>query len=133
MSVTGNAPAFQAGDAGSSPAGRSKKYGTHWEKRWDEQDGKCFYCGEPMSRQRWQTPPWDRTPDPNGWTVDHLLPTAEGGKNAWDNKVLCHQPCNQEKGSRLPTWAEVRRFEDVIGKIAHLVRSQLTAIHRRRA
>ncbi len=69
-------------------------------------DHTCGYCG---SRE--------------GFTVDHVVPTSKGGRNAWTNTVASCDPCNQRKGDRTPqgagmtllakpqapTWATLRR------------------------
>jgi 5-methylcytosine-specific restriction endonuclease McrA len=39
-------------------------------------------------------------------TQDHVVPRARGGKNA-RNILLAHQPCNNAKGDREPTWREL--------------------------
>lgn len=36
----------------------------------------------------------------NFLTLDHLLPTAKGGKTTWDNIVTACKPCNMKKGSK---------------------------------
>lgn len=54
-------------------------------------DGKmCGYCPREAS------------------TVDHILPTSRGGRNAWTNTVACCDGCNQRKGDRTPEEAGMR-------------------------
>ncbi|MEL6670656.1 MAG: HNH endonuclease [Bacteroidota bacterium] len=51
-----------------------------------KRDGfQCQYCG---SRDR--------------LTLDHVIPRAQGGRTSWTNLVVACQPCNSEKGDRLP-------------------------------
>jgi len=48
----------------------------------------CQYCGSMKSL-----------------TLDHLIPTSKGGKNAWDNIVTACESCNNRKGNRTPQQA----------------------------
>lgn len=42
-------------------------------------------------------------------TIDHIIPKAKGGKNTYSNyQVLC-QPCNNKKGSSLPSGVKFPR------------------------
>jgi len=51
-----------------------------------ERDGYiCQYCGSPKRLH-----------------VDHKIPLARGGSNAFENLVTSCGPCNQSKGSKLP-------------------------------
>lgn len=34
-------------------------------------------------------------------TLDHLIPTARGGKTTWENVVSACKPCNHRKGARM--------------------------------
>lgn len=43
-----------------------------------------------------------------GFTVDHIIPVARGGKNTWVNTVAACDPCNQRKGDRTPEEAGMR-------------------------
>lgn len=67
-------------------------------KRFKQQKGLCFFCGEPL----------DDTTD-----KDHLVPRSMGGENAWTNRVLCHRRCNQAKADRLPTDEELVKFNRI--------------------
>ena len=59
----------------------------------------CEYC---HTAEQWQYVPF---------TVDHVLPLAQGGTDALDNLALACFPCNRRKASRLmaidPTAGEV--------------------------
>ena len=45
----------------------------------------CSYCG-----------------DNNATTIDHIIPKAQGGRDAWENTCAACQPCNATKGPRTP-------------------------------
>ncbi len=53
------------------------------------QDGKCFLCGEPVDRSYLET-----------LEVDHIIPTAEEGRDEESNWALLHKVCNRKKGAR---------------------------------
>jgi 5-methylcytosine-specific restriction endonuclease McrA len=50
-------------------------------------DRKCQYCGEVLSY--------------DDQTLDHIIPRSRGGKNTWENLVLCCKPCNRKKADFL--------------------------------
>lgn len=55
---------------------------------------RCQYCGdEPGIREL---------------NVDHVLPRARGGRDAWDNLVISCRDCNLRKGKRTPEEAGMR-------------------------
>lgn len=54
---------------------------------------RCHLCGEPVD------PALPRT-DPNGATIDHLVPLSEGGADAPSNVATAHGRCNRDKGVR---------------------------------
>lgn len=47
----------------------------------------CQYCGANLDEDEDQT-------------LDHVIPVSKGGKDTWDNLVLCCRECNTFKGSR---------------------------------
>lgn len=68
----------------------------------------CQYCGANLDEDEDQT-------------LDHVIPVCKGGKDAWDNLVLCCRECNTFKGSKdlsevgytlskIPTKPEVSEF-----------------------
>lgn len=79
------------------------------DKLFKRQNGRCFYCGEPMKKQRFK-----KIVAEDGYTVDHFVPKSLGG-NSGGNKVLCHNKCNSRKGNRLPTDAEIDHFMVIYG------------------
>ena len=46
----------------------------------------CAYCGDVFPEKK--------------LTRDHVIPTANNGKNVWTNVVTCCGPCNHEKGHK---------------------------------
>lgn len=60
-----------------------------------EQATRCPYCGDCLPNPfTWQTDPQD---------IDHILPRSRSHDNSYDNKVLVHKRCNQNKGSQTPS------------------------------
>ncbi len=58
-----------------------------------EQDGRCFYCTEPM-----ETPPYLGPVPPSAVTLEHLEPRSHGGKRRYPNEVAACRACNQARG-----------------------------------
>jgi hypothetical protein len=63
-----------------------------WEIIYLQQQKRCFYCGEFLSRQE--------------RTRDHLFPRSHGFKLT-GNMVFAHELCNLKKGIRYPTYSEI--------------------------
>jgi 5-methylcytosine-specific restriction endonuclease McrA len=53
----------------------------------------CQYCGT--------------TPGRSNLTVDHVIPRSREGGTTWDNVVAACKRCNQRKGNRTPTEANM--------------------------
>ncbi|MFW9871748.1 MAG: HNH endonuclease [Candidatus Thorarchaeota archaeon] len=51
---------------------------------------KCMYCGSNKHL-----------------TIDHIIPRAKGGKSSFENCATACKPCNNKKGSRLPSEAQM--------------------------
>ena len=49
-------------------------------------EGQCQYCGIEMTKAN--------------FTLDHIIPSSQGGKKAWNNIVACCKRCNQKKGNK---------------------------------
>lgn len=65
------------------------------------QDGRCFYCTEPMSLSfSARDNIWG-----NAATLEHLRRRADGGRGGM-NMVLACRDCNQRRGER--GWEEYR-------------------------
>ena len=65
---------------------------------WQDQDGLCALCGEPMPRNRAEVAHatlWKK------WrpTFDHIIPRAHGGPDGIDNLRLAHAICNKRRGT----------------------------------
>lgn len=55
---------------------------------------KCQYTGKQMSHK--------------DADIDHVVPRSHGGKNSWDNLVVCSRAINREKGDRTPEEAGLK-------------------------
>lgn len=53
---------------------------------WERDNGICQYTGEKVSKH-----------DAN---IDHVIPKSKGGKDSWDNMVICKRKINSKKGNR---------------------------------
>jgi 5-methylcytosine-specific restriction endonuclease McrA len=54
----------------------------------------CGICGEKMNLLCART-------DPEGATIDHIVPRAEGGTDSRSNLRLAHKRCNENRGRTL--------------------------------
>jgi len=50
--------------------------------------GKCQYTGRSLGK--------------SDYDIDHVIPKSRGGKNSWDNMVLCDKALNRKKADRTP-------------------------------
>jgi 5-methylcytosine-specific restriction endonuclease McrA len=55
---------------------------------WDRDNGIDQYTGQALQE--------------NEASIDHVLPTSRGGRNAWENMVLTHKQTNYRKGAKTP-------------------------------
>jgi 5-methylcytosine-specific restriction endonuclease McrA len=78
--------------------------GITWSKKAVlQRDGyRCIYCG--LRPGDWQG---NTRLSRRDFTVDHILPRSRGGSDTWHNTASACQQCNQSKGSRTPTEAEM--------------------------
>jgi 5-methylcytosine-specific restriction endonuclease McrA len=53
---------------------------------WNRDKGVCQYSGKKLSKDQ--------------ATVDHIIPKNKGGKDSWDNMVLCDKKINFSKGNK---------------------------------
>jgi len=49
---------------------------------------RCQYSGKQMTKSELD--------------IDHVLPVSRGGKNEWENMVVCSKKINRKKGSKTP-------------------------------
>jgi len=55
---------------------------------YDRDRGVCQYTGKKLTR--------------SNCSIDHIVPKSRGGKDTWENMVLCDKEVNNKKGSKLP-------------------------------
>jgi 5-methylcytosine-specific restriction endonuclease McrA len=67
---------------------------------WIRDEGKCQYCGKHVSTKE--------------FTLDHVVPRTNGGTTIWSNVVTCCYPCNQKKGDKSPSQANMRLLRQPI-------------------
>ena len=81
---------------------------------YDLQDGLCFYCGEEL-KELTKSGKIKHHSRGCRTTIDHFIPKSQGGKNIqrWENKVWACFQCNNQKGNRLPTSREKKKFEEL--------------------
>ena len=58
------------------------------------QRGPCGICNQPIDYSL-------RTPHPDSFEVDHIIPRNRGGTDALDNKQAAHRRCNRAKSDRV--------------------------------
>lgn len=51
-------------------------------------EGICGYTGKKLSHK--------------SATIDHIMPLSRGGKDSWENAVLCDKDVNMKKGNKTP-------------------------------
>lgn len=51
------------------------------------QNWRCCWCGDPLSRA--------------GATLEHLLPDAMGGTEAYENTAVAHKACNTARANNI--------------------------------
>jgi len=61
---------------------------SHRYRLWEQQGGRCYYCGEPVDEEE--------------ATVDHMIPTSFGGEDRLENKVMSCRHCNNRKSNSTP-------------------------------
>lgn len=59
-----------------------------------ERDGwRCHLCGQPVERI-------GNRRNPDGATIDHVVPLSRGGTDEPENVATAHWRCNRDKGNR---------------------------------
>lgn len=69
------------------------------------QGAVCYLCGEPFD-------------DARPATQDHVVPKALRGRTR-GNILMAHQPCNNQKGDRMPTREELEYLRAVNAAVAN--------------
>ena len=46
--------------------------------------------------------------------IDHIIPKSQGGKNSWDNMVVCTREINRKKGNKTPEQAGLKLIKKPI-------------------
>jgi 5-methylcytosine-specific restriction endonuclease McrA len=54
---------------------------------WERDGGKCQYTGQQLTKST--------------GNIDHVVPKDRGGKDSFENMVLCHKEVNAKKGNKL--------------------------------
>ena len=73
------------------------------EKMFEEQDHKCGYCGQEITKQ---------SNKPNTRHLDHIIPISRGGMNTLSNVHWVCPVCNKSKGNRLEEeWLKKERMK----------------------
>lgn len=63
----------------------------------------CFWCDGPLIHGAGQV-------HPMAPSIEHFIPAGYGGSNSVANIVISHVVCNANRGSRLPTKSEMRKY-----------------------
>lgn len=83
-------------------------------KLWKQQEEQCLYCGIKIDIKI-------VPPSKNEVQIDHIVPISRYYDDSFDNKVLTHRMCNQEKGKRTPLeWLQNGRAKSFLAIIAQL-------------
>ena len=60
----------------------------------------------------------------NKLTLDHVIPKSKGGTKSWNNLVTCCSKCNQKKGSKTPSEANMKLFKVPIAPKFNIIRAK---------
>jgi 5-methylcytosine-specific restriction endonuclease McrA len=75
-------------------APRNKDLAKKWRARIRRTKPACHICGQPINYEaEWL--------DPNSFVIDHVIPLAKGGEDAWHNVRAAHRACNSKKRARV--------------------------------
>lgn len=83
----------------------------HRKAAWDKTAGRCWWCGVHME--------WGAD-----FTVDHLVPTSNGGSDELDNLVPACKGCNSRRRNR-----DLRWFRRTMSGIPFFNERQLEYLH----
>ena len=65
---------------------------------WAYSDKRCYLCQTPLVWNKKQKKGRGKLPK-NAFTIDHVVPLAEGGTNDFENLKACCFQCNNKKAS----------------------------------
>lgn len=65
-----------------------------YDRIWEEQEGRCFYCDKPMLREGTRS-------DSDYYNIEHINPANNGGFHTITNIVYICAECNWKKNDRL--------------------------------
>lgn len=75
-------------------AERAGDQGITWRTVGGRDGWRCHLCRKKVPQHA------GTAHEPNGATVDHLVPISCGGAHSWDNVALAHRKCNLSRGDR---------------------------------
>jgi hypothetical protein len=88
------------------------------DRLYAEQWGRCAHCSLYMWLIRNKRAPIIVKGQPYVATIEHLIPRSQGGTNAYENTVAACYGCNQKRGDRRLTAAELREIQSIRGRLA---------------
>jgi 5-methylcytosine-specific restriction endonuclease McrA len=88
---------------------------------WDAQRGVCAWCREEIYHpdDARAAGYLNRGDSPS---LEHVVPVAFGGSNRFDNLLLVHRDCNNERGTDSPTRELIEMQEMVAKATRHMPR-----------
>jgi 5-methylcytosine-specific restriction endonuclease McrA len=100
---------------------RVPRRGVRWSRTGVmRRDGyECIYCGIHAGERR-----GNQVLHKEDFTIDHIIPRSQGGRNTWGNTACACPTCNQRKGDRTPHEAGMTlRWEPKTPRVDYLVAS----------
>lgn len=80
-----------------TPAERVEQREKLRRKLFEEQDGLCWLCNEPMTLERGDY----ENPNRRFASFDHVIPKHNGGTAYYTNLKLAHRSCNSIRGHKI--------------------------------
>jgi 5-methylcytosine-specific restriction endonuclease McrA len=105
---------------------RVPRRGVRWSRTGVmRRDGyRCIFCGIQVGERR-----GNQLLRKEDFTLDHLIPRSQGGKNTWGNTACACPGCNQRKGDRTPHEAGMALlWEPKTPRVDYLVASGSTPL-----
>lgn len=87
------------------------KRGIRWTRRnvLKRDDYTCVYCGRTINEYHSVA---NTVVRPEDMTIDHVIPSSNGGRSTWTNTVCACRWCNNRKGDRTPNEAGMRLLRE---------------------